>query len=171
VPGSSRITVHKSAEIPASAEQVWDLICDWAGMLRWWLPAGKGGLQGPALIGCELIGTPGSVPRTRRMTLSDGRMAEETIIYQNGETRRIHYTKSDDQAVTGYFATTYVDDLEDTRCALHISSVFDISNPAGHTTAAARYEAVYMAMFDGYSRYFTRSATSSPAEQPTVTTG
>jgi hypothetical protein len=56
------------------------------------------------------------------MTLSDGRMAEETIIYQNDETRRIHYTKSDDQAVTGYFATTYVDDLEDTRCALHISS-------------------------------------------------
>jgi hypothetical protein len=92
------------------------------------------------------------------MTLSDGREAEETIVYQNDETRRIHYTKSDDQAVTGYLATTYVDDLEDTRCAVHISSVFDVSNPAGRTTAAARYEAVYMAMFDGYSRYFTRSA-------------
>jgi Polyketide cyclase / dehydrase and lipid transport len=158
VPGSSRITVHKSAEIPASAEHVWDLICDWAGMLRWWLPAEKGGLRGPALIGCELIGMPGSVPRTRRMTLSDGRVAEETIVYQNDGTRRIHYTKADDQAVTGYLATTYVDDLEDTRCAVCISSAFDISNPAGDTTAAARFEAVYMAMFDGYSRYFTRSA-------------
>jgi hypothetical protein len=125
-------------------------------MLRWWLPAEKGGLRGPALIGCELIGAPGSVPRTRRMTLSDGRVAEETIVYQNDETRRIHYTKSDDQAVTGYLATTYVDDLEDLRCAVRISSAFDVSNTTGHTTAAARFEAVYMAMFDGYRQYFTR---------------
>jgi hypothetical protein len=162
VPSSLRVTVHKSAEVPAPAEQAWELICDWAGMLRWWLPSRKGGLQGPALIGCELIGTPGSVPRTRRMTLSDGRVAEETIIYQNNKTRRIHYTKSDDQAVTGYLATTYVDDLEDTRCAVHISSAFDVSEPAGPTTAAARFEAIYTTMIDGYRRYFTQPATSGP---------
>jgi Polyketide cyclase / dehydrase and lipid transport len=156
VPGSSRVTVHKSADVPASAEQVWELICDWAGMLRWWLPAEKGGLQGPALISCELIGTPGSVPRTRRMTLSDGKVAEETIVYQNHETRRINYTKSDDQAVTGYIATTYVDDLEDTRCAVHMSSAFDVASPVDRTTATAQFEAVYLAMLDGYSRYFTR---------------
>jgi CheY-like chemotaxis protein len=71
----------------------------------------------------------------------------------------IEATKSDDQAVTGYLATTYVDDLEDTRCAVRISSGFDVFNTTGHTTAAARFEAVYMAMFDGYRRYFTRSAT------------
>jgi hypothetical protein len=163
VHGSSRVTVHKWAEVSASAEQVWDLICDWAGMLRWWLPAEKGGLRGPALVGCELIGTPGSVPRTRRMTLSDATVAEETIVYQNDETRRIHYAKIDDQAVTGYLATTYVDDLGDTRCAVHISSAFDVSQPAGRATAVARFEAVYVAMFDGYSRYFTRSGTSNPS--------
>jgi len=27
--------------------------------------------------------------------------------------------------------------------------------PTGHTTAAARSEAIYMAMFDGYRQYFT----------------
>jgi hypothetical protein len=125
--------VHKSAEISAPAEQVWDLICDWAGMLRWWLPVEKGGLQGPALIGCELIGMPGSVPRTRRMTLSDGRVAEETIVYQNDETRRIHYTKADDQAVTGYLATTYVDDLEEMSLSeARLADAVDIlSGPAG----------------------------------------
>lgn len=91
-------------------------------------------------------------------------MAEETIVYQNDETRRIHYTKSDDQAVTGYLATTYVDDLEDTRCAVCISSVFDVSEAVGRTAAAARFEAVYVAMFDGYRRYLARpAATSSPA--------
>jgi hypothetical protein len=163
MPGSSRVTVHESAEVPAPAEQVWDLICDWADMLRWWLPAGSGGLQGPALISCELIGMPGAVPRTRRMTLSDGTVAEETIVYQNDQTRRIHYTKSDDQAVTGYLATTYVDDLHDTRCVVCISSVFDVSEAVGRTAAAARFEAVYMAMFDGYRRYLAGSAASSPA--------
>jgi hypothetical protein len=153
VPGSTRVTVRKSADVPAPAGQVWDLICDWADMLRWWLPAGDGGLQGPALISCELIGVPGSVPRTRRMTLSNGTVAEETIIYQNNQTRRIHYTKSDDQAITGYLATTYVDDLGSTHCAVSISSVFDVSEAVGRAAAATRFEAVYAAMFDGYRRY------------------
>jgi hypothetical protein len=162
VPGSSRVTVRKSAEVPAPAEQVWDLICDWAGMLRWWLPVGHGGLQGPALISCVLIGRPGSVPRTRRMTLSNGTVAEETIIYQNDETRRIHYTKSDDQAVTGYLATTYVDDLHGSRCAVCISSMFDVSEAVGRAAAAARFEAVYAAMFNGYRQYLTVGGSRQP---------
>jgi hypothetical protein len=90
------------------------------------------------------------------MTLSDGTVAEETIVYQNDETRRIHYIKSDDQAVTGYLATTYVDDLGDRRCAVCISSVFDVSEAAGRPAAAARFEAVYAAMFDGYRRHLAR---------------
>jgi len=127
-------------------------------MLRWWIPAGDGGLQGPALIGCELIGIPGSVPRTRRMTLSNGTVAEETVIYQNDDTWRIHYTKSDDQAVTGYLASTYVDALDGAHCAVCIASVFDVSDADGGPAAAARFDAVYAAMFDGYGRYFARSA-------------
>jgi Polyketide cyclase / dehydrase and lipid transport len=150
------MTVHKSGEVLAPAEQVWDLICDWAGMLRWWLPADQGGLQGPGLIGCELIGTAGSVPRTRRMTLSNGTVADETVVYENDETRRIHYTKSDDQAVTGYLATTYVDDLDRRSCVVHISSQFDVTQPAAGPAAAARFESIYLAMFDGYRRYFSR---------------
>ena len=61
-----------------------------------------------------------------------------------GSTRitvRNHYTKSDDQAVTGYLATTYVDDLDSTRCAVCISSVFDVATrsaaPAGYGRGAA----------------------------------
>lgn len=88
MPGSPRVTVDRWAEVPAPAEQVWDLICDWAGMLRWWLPADQGGPPGPALIGCELIGEPASIPRTRRMTLSSGTVAEETI-----DGYRRHFTR------------------------------------------------------------------------------
>ena len=154
----SRVSLHASAKIPATADQVWDLIRDWAGMLQWWLPAEKGGLQGVQLLGCELIGTPGSVPRTRRMTLSDGALVDETIVYQNDDSRRIHYIKADDQSITGYAATTYVDELEDGCCTVYISSEFDVRSPAERVSGAARFEAVYAAMFKGYVEYFARSS-------------
>jgi uncharacterized protein YndB with AHSA1/START domain len=35
-----RVALDRSVEIPAPAAQVWALISDWAGMLRWWRPAG-----------------------------------------------------------------------------------------------------------------------------------
>jgi hypothetical protein len=154
---SSRVSLRSSAEIPAPAGQVWDLICDWAGMLQWWLPAEKGGLQGAELTGCELIGAPGSVPRTRRMVLSDGTTVDETIVYQNDKSRRIHYMKADDQSISGYLASTYVDELENGNCIVYISSEFDVGGPAERASGAARFEAVYAAMFKGYIDYFTRS--------------
>jgi uncharacterized protein YndB with AHSA1/START domain len=158
VTDSLRVTLHKSADIPAPPDEVWNLICDWAGMLRWWLTAEAGGAPGPALIRCELIGKRGSVPRTRRMTLGNGTVVDEQIFYQNDETKRIHYRKSDDRSVTGYVASTYVDETEGGYCTVHISSMFDARDPAGRAPAAARFEAVYAAMFDGYRRYFTRTA-------------
>jgi hypothetical protein len=69
--------------------------------------------------------------------------------------KSIPRTRSDDQAVTGYLATTYVDGLNDTNCVVHISSLFDVPQPADRAVAAARFEAVYLAMFDGYRQYFT----------------
>jgi hypothetical protein len=154
------VALQKSAEIPAPADEVWELITDWAGMLRWWLPAEEGGLQGPALVSCELIGQHGSVPRTRRMTLGNGTVAEETVFYQNDKTRRLSYTKSDDLSVTGYVASTYVDDLG-SGCTVHLVSVFDVSDPDDRAACAARFEAVYGAMFDGYRRFFIRPAAGS----------
>jgi uncharacterized protein YndB with AHSA1/START domain len=43
-------------EIRAPADQVWALISDWAGMLRWWLPAGCA-----AAGRCELVSGRGSL--------------------------------------------------------------------------------------------------------------
>ena len=153
---SARVALHKSVEIPAEANEVWELISDWAGMMRWWLPAEAGGLPGAALVSCELIGQPGAVPRTRRMTLGNGTVAEETIVYQNDQARRITYIKSDDPGVSGYVATTYVDSRARGGCTAHLVSMFDVSDPADRTAAAGRFEAVYAAMFSGYRRYFAR---------------
>jgi uncharacterized protein YndB with AHSA1/START domain len=153
---SSRVALHKSVEISAEANEVWELICDWAGMMRWWLTAEAGGLPGLALVSCDLIGQPGSVPRTRRMTLGNGTVAEETIVYQNDKARRLTYIKADDPSVSGYVATTYVDRREGGGCSVHLVSMFDVSDPADRTAAAGRFEAVYAAMFSGYRRYFAR---------------
>jgi hypothetical protein len=158
VSGPSRAALHETAVIPATAEQVWELICDWAGMLRWWLPAERGGLQGPTLVGCELLGAPTAVPRTRRMTLSSGIAVEETVVYQNDRTRRIHYVRPDDATATGYAATTYVDDLSGGGCLVHISSAFDVLYPDDGASSTARFRAVYAAMFRGYRDYFSRQA-------------
>lgn len=156
VPDGTRVVLRRSVEIAAAADEVWELITDWAGMLRWWLTAEEGGLPGPGLVACELIGQPEAVPRTRRMTLGSGAVVDETIFYQNNPNRRIWYTKADDPIVTGYVATTYVDDQQDGGCTVHLVSMFDVKDPADHQAAAARFEAVYTAMFDGYQRYFTR---------------
>lgn len=164
--GSTRVSLHASAEIPAPAERVWELIRDWAGMLRWWPRADGGGLKGSQLIGCELVGTPGAVPRTRRMLLGDGTAVEETIVYQNDETRRIHYLKADDRTITGYAATTYVDDLPHGGCAVHVSSSFDVRTPAERAAGVARFEAVYAAMLKGYREYFARQAGDEPPARP-----
>jgi len=153
---TSRVELHKSAHIPAPPDQVWDLITDWAGMLRWWLTAGDGGLQGPALVRCELVGNHGDIPRTRRMFLDNGTVTEEQLFYQNDETRRIHYSKAADQDITGYLASTYVDATEDHTAIVHISSRFDVRSTANPAVHRARYESVYAAMFRGYQHYFTR---------------
>jgi hypothetical protein len=65
-----RMALHRAATVPASADELWSLVTDWAGMSRWHLTAEDGGLRGPTLASCELVGAPHEVPRTRRMLLA-----------------------------------------------------------------------------------------------------
>lgn len=146
-----RIQIHESVDISAAAADVWELISDWAGMLRWWLQADDGGLQGPALVRCTLVGEPDGVPRKRLMELGNGAVATEEIFYQNNDTRRINYTKADDRDIKSYVASTYVDEIDPANCTVHVESSFDALAPE---SARARFIAVYRAMFDGYTRYF-----------------
>jgi hypothetical protein len=155
----SRVELHRSADIPASADEVWCLLTDWAGMFRWRLTAEEGGAPGPALVKCELIGAPGAVPRTRRMTLDNGAIIEEQIFYQNDETRRIYYDKNATPEVTGYIASAYVDAIDGETCTLHLSSRFDVSPDADLAATVARFETIYeKAIFNGFRRYFAKAA-------------
>jgi hypothetical protein len=92
--------------VTTPAAELWDLIADWAGKMRWWLPAELGGLGGPALVSCELVGTQkrgaaftSDAPQRRSVGV-------EQVIYQDDDARRTYYTKSADIQMTGYPATT-----------------------------------------------------------------
>src|SRR6266496_3855126 len=123
-PHIQRMQVHKSEEVPAAAQEVWALLTDWAGMLRWSLSAKRPSALG-LLVKCELIGEPGALPRTRRMILDSGATIEEELFYQHDATRRIYYRKDDAFGTVGYIASSYVDEIDDHRCRLHIQSWFD----------------------------------------------
>ncbi len=146
-----RVELHKSEEISASADDVWALLTDWAGMMRWSLSAKREGALG-SLVRCELIGEADKVPRTRRMILSSGATIEEELFYQNDETKRIYYRKTDAFGTRGYLASSYVDELDDRRSRLHILSWFDAEEEA--LAAAARYDAIYGGIFEGFKAYF-----------------
>lgn len=149
-----RVVIEASARIDAPAEALWELITDWAGMSRWSLPAQDRAGRGPALERCELVGTTSEVPRTRRMFLTNGAVVEERLFYQDDKARRIYYTKSPDQDHIGYLATSYVDELDDATCSVHLTAQFDVLAHADPAAVRARYEAVYEMMFRGYQRYF-----------------
>jgi Polyketide cyclase / dehydrase and lipid transport len=154
MPRGQRIELHKSQELPASAQEVWALLTDWAGMLRWSQSAKSRGPLG-LLVRCELIGEPDKVPRTRRMVLDSGAMVEEELFYQNDETKRIYYRKDDTFGTSGYIASSYVDEIDNRRCRLHILSWFDAPPGADASAAAARFEAIYDGIFGGFRAYFS----------------
>jgi hypothetical protein len=165
-PRFSRAKVHKSAEIHASAGEVWDLLTDWTGMLRWWLTAEHGGLPGPTLVRRDLVGQHGLVPRTRRMILDSGVVVEEQIFHQDDNSRRLYYSKTGPPGspVSGYIATAYVDDVEENRCTLRISSSFDVQSPASPEAAVTRFEMIYQSIFRGFQNY--SSGTKVSAARP-----
>jgi len=153
----SRVEIRKSAHISAQPDQVWELIRDWAGMLRWWLAAEDGGLQGPTLVRCDLVGNRDGVPRTRRMFLDNGIVAEEQLFYQDDQARRIYYRKNLDPHIIGYVATTYVDAAESDTAIVHVNSWFDVRGTADPAESRGRFESVYDAMFRGYQQFFIRA--------------
>jgi Polyketide cyclase / dehydrase and lipid transport len=157
MPNPSRVELHKSADIPARADEVWSLLTDWAGMLRWRLNAEQGGLPGPAMVKCELVGEYGAVPRTRRMVFNNGVVVEEQIFYQNDDTRRIYYSKSEapGSELSGYVASAYVNEIDGSSCILHITSWFDAESQAASAAAAAWFATVYQGIFSGFRHYFS----------------
>jgi uncharacterized protein YndB with AHSA1/START domain len=145
-----RARVEFNAEIAASAGDVWDLLADWGGMLRWW-PA-----SAPVVISkVELTGEPGVLPVTRVLTMQDGAQGVETLLKADPVARRLYYSVQDGgiPGARNYVATNTVDALGAGRCALTFSSSFDVAEQ-DEEMAKAIILAIYGFIGDGFRQYF-----------------
>lgn len=156
--------------VDASAEQVWELLTDWAGLLKWWIKPDEGGRPGPDLASVELAGEPGDVPRTRVVRHVTGSAVDETLLVQSDETRRIYYNMvyrpNPGGAVLrsefeNYLATTMVDTLPDGKTLMTFKAEFDIVEPADLDLMRSLIERTWTdAILQGFRRYFAKAKAS-----------
>jgi hypothetical protein len=152
--------------IDAPAEEVWELLTDWAGILRWWVKPEEGGRPGPDIAKVELVGGVRDVPRTRVVYHVTGSIVDETLLFQNDETRRIYYTMQYRPNPGGavlrsefenYLATTTVDTLPTGQTLMTFRSEFDVVDPADLNLMRSIIERTYSdAILKGFRRYFRR---------------
>ena len=90
------------------------------------------------------------------MTLDNGVVVEEQIFHEDDNSRRFYYKRTDPlgSPISGYIAAATVDDVEGDRCALHISSSFDVALPGDPQAAVERFARVYQSIFRGFQDHF-----------------
>lgn len=156
--------------VDAPIDQVWELLTDWAGLLRWWVKPEDGGRPGPDLASVELVGGPQDVPRTRVVRHVTGSMVDETLLLQNNETRRIYYDMvyrpNPGGAVLrsefeNYLATTVLDTLPDGKTLMTFKAEFDVVEPADLDLMRSIIERTWTdGILQGYRRYFAKAQTA-----------
>lgn len=163
-----RVAPSTSGEVDAPADEVWELLTDFGGVLRWW-PQDEGSPVGIERV--TLTGDHGTVPRTRDVVIAGGSVVE-TLLLEDDRAMRIYYTLEDEgmAAIFGmpststfnYLATTTVDRLPGDRSRMSFSSTFDIPGDADPVVCRERIEATYNAILEGFSRYFAAPADQRP---------
>lgn len=153
--------------VDAPAEAVWELLTDWAGLLRWWVKPEEGGRPGPDIAHVELVGGSRDVPRTRVVHHVTGSKVDETLLFQNDETRRIYYTMQYRPNLGGavlrsefenYLATTTVDTLVNGQTLMTFRSEFDVVDPADLHLMRSVIERTYSdGILQGFRRYFRQA--------------
>jgi uncharacterized protein YndB with AHSA1/START domain len=144
------IEVHRSAVIPASAEQVWALLRDFNAMPEWNAAARSSVLEnGPAdRIGCRRVLTfeDGSVWTHELTGLSDAGLSISYAIVEPPAGAR--------PLLRNYRATISVQPMAgDAACMVDWQARFDADD---ETAARERAAAVFQAGFDGLTQRFGR---------------
>jgi hypothetical protein len=110
------------------------------------------------LIGCKLLGEPGSLPSIREVLPEGGLPVHETLIHRDPDARRIYYKITDDgiPGLQNYVATTFVDAIDATRCRMHFGSTFDVIDSAVDVDMLRGVlESVYEShILFGFNQYF-----------------
>jgi len=83
---------------------------------------------------------------------------EETLLHQNDQSRRIYYNMTPNAQVQSYFATMFIDEVDQNSCILHVSSCFDVAPDVADVDAVkSKFEATYeKALFNGLRAYFDK---------------
>lgn len=150
--------------VDAPIDRVWELLTDWAGLLRWWVKPEDGGRPGPDLASVDLVGGVRDVPRTRVVRHVTGSAVDETLLVQNDETRRIYYNMVYRQNPGGavlrsefenYLATTMLDTLPDGKTLMTFKAEFDVVEPADLDLMRSIIERTWTdGVLQGYRRFF-----------------
>jgi uncharacterized protein YndB with AHSA1/START domain len=161
-----RVAASVNGEVDAPAEEVWELLTDWAGVPRWWPQ------DAPVPIDrVTLDGKHGTVPRTRDVVIAGGSVVE-TLFLEDEKAMRIYYYLTDegmaaifgmpDSITFNYMATTTVDRTPEDRSRMSFSSTFDIPADADPDACRQRIEATYDAILEGFRRFFATPANQRP---------
>jgi hypothetical protein len=120
-----RMKAHKIGRLDVPAQAAWDLLTDWAGLLRW-LPKGVANLQR-----VELENGSTDIPRTRILWNTDGSCVREKLLHQDDLARRIYYMVEGEAipGVRNYLASATVGELGPTTCEMEFLSSFDVLDP------------------------------------------
>lgn len=129
--------VSVSEKIPASAQQVWDMIGNFNSLADWH----------PAIQRSELE-EGGTV---RRLTMPDGTTLVETLVSEDGKERTYEYALPDGQLpVSGYTARVHVTEDDDGNCTANWESEFEPQSP----DAEQLVNSIYQAGFDNLRKMF-----------------
>lgn len=161
-----RGTGCREGVIDADADTLWALLTDWGAMDWWGNELQEAGMK---VSNCYLEGEKGCVPRTKvieRSNTEEGGLPvinRETLIHEDSIARRLFYNGTDGfiEGVRNYLATWALDPLPDGRTKMHISSVFDVTEPGSADDVRAIVEAVYEMIFKGLNGYFASGKTAA----------
>jgi hypothetical protein len=147
-----RMRAEYAGNIPASADETWELISDFAGVLRYW-PRDDSTPIG--ITGVDLEGDHKTVPRARHVYVARG-VATEWCFKESDTTRRLYYDMNDDgiPGVYNYMATVTVDEDGPEKSVMRFTSDFDIPPDGDRDFYRKRIVAVYESIVTGFLQNF-----------------
>lgn len=142
-----RVSAYASGEVDASADDIWAILRDWGGVMKWVATGPDAPVE---LTGCEIKDGDSveALPCTRICYFapeSGFPPFPETLIHADPEARRIYYNV--EGVVSGgmrnYNATTTVDEVGPDRARITCQSTFDVPGDADPAPVVAFLEGVY----------------------------
>ncbi len=142
------ITSEKKIEIPAAADQVWNLLADFGGIAKWW----PEGMLDKVECEGEGIGT------VRHMHTLIGMVLSERLDALDRAARTIHLSiiAGLPFGIEDYAAVGRVVPTGDDACRLDWRGTYKIPDAAGEADARAVIEGAYEAQAAGLLGHFTK---------------